>query len=72
MKKHTKSQCRYLRTKRAYFPDLSQTESWREGNSTTSQYWCLCTMSTAGPDSGLVAPEKCQRSRRCYKEVELL
>ncbi len=67
-----KSQCRHLRTKNTYVPDLDDVESWRTGDSSTQQYWCLCTMTTAGPDNGLVAPEECQVRRSCFVEVDLV
>ncbi|HEX9654614.1 MAG TPA: hypothetical protein VGA99_12970 [bacterium] len=67
-----KSHCRHLRTKMAYIPDVENSENWRTGESSTHQYWCLCTMTTCGPDSELVAPERCQRDRTCYREVDLV
>lgn len=67
-----KCQCRHLRTKNTYVPDFYNEESWRTGDSTTQQYWCLCTMTTAGPDNELVAPERCQLERSCFVEVELV
>ncbi|MFQ5605170.1 MAG: hypothetical protein ACE5HS_18040 [bacterium] len=71
--KHPKpSQCRHLRTKMTYVPDQENAENWRMVDSTTRQYWCLCTMSTAGPDNDLVTPEQCQSQRSCYKEVDLI
>jgi len=66
-----KSHCRYLRAKRAYIPGCEDPESWRSGDSSTQQYWCLRTMTTAGSDDDVVAPELCQPGRSCYKAVEL-
>ena len=65
------SQCRHLRTKKTYVPDFDAPESWRGSDSTTQQYWCLCTMTTAGPDDALVAPERCQPERECFLQGEL-
>ena len=70
MEFNKKSQCRYLRTKSVYVPDFDDMESWRTGDTTTQQYWCLRTMITAGPDNDLVAPEQCQPERSCYKEPD--
>ncbi|RMF69890.1 MAG: hypothetical protein D6743_01125 [Calditrichaeota bacterium] len=72
MEPSKKSFCRHLRTKVTYLPDFSDPDSWRTGESTTQQYWCLCTMTTAGPDNDLVAPESCQPTRACYEETEQL
>ncbi len=66
-----KSQCRFLRTKTSYTPDADHLESRRSGESATAQYWCLCTMMTAGPDNDMAAPEVCQTHRPCYHEIEL-
>lgn len=66
-----KSQCRHLRTKMSYIPEPDQMESWRNDDSTTAQYWCLCTMGVAGPDGQLVAPEMCRSERACFVTVDL-
>jgi hypothetical protein len=66
------SRCRFLRTKATYTPDADFSESWRNGNSSTAQYWCLCTMGSCGPDQDLVAPELCQIDRRCYRSADVL
>jgi hypothetical protein len=71
MTEEKKSQCRFLRTKTSYTPDADNLEFWRSGRSATAQYWCLCTMTTAGPDNDLVAPEVCQETRDCFQIIEL-
>ena len=65
------SQCKHLRTKHAYMPEPDNPEAWRSGESSTAQYWCLCTMNTAGPDHQFVAPEACHAQRSCFVSVEL-
>ncbi|MFQ5707077.1 MAG: hypothetical protein ACE5HO_06475 [bacterium] len=72
MNSEKKSQCRFLRSKKTYVPDLDHAESWRTADTTTQPYWCLRTMTTAGPDNQLVAPERCQKERTCYQEVDLV
>lgn len=72
MTNHKKSHCRHLRTKMTYIPDFADDDRWRTGESMTQQYWCLCTMSTAGPDDDFVAPEKCHSDRVCFKSVEIV
>jgi len=62
-----RSHCKFLRTKTAYVPETGDLDKWRDGESSTAQYWCLCTMGTAGPDNDLVAPDLCQQSRTCFQ-----
>jgi len=70
MKFDKRSHCKHLRSKKAYVPDCNDVESWRSAESSTQQFWCLCTMTTAGPDNKLVAPETCSQERACYENVE--
>ncbi len=72
MEKTVISHCRYLRTKMAYLADEEDSHMWRTNKSSTANYWCLCTMGAAGPDDNLVVPERCQASRSCYKEIDLV
>lgn len=65
------SHCRHLRTKTAYIPEADRPDVWRSGESSTAQYWCLCTMTTAGPDNQFVAPESCCSSRTCFVSIEV-
>jgi hypothetical protein len=66
MYKIKKSNCKHLRSKMSHIPDQNNSERWRSSDSKTAQYWCLKTMMSAGPDSGLVAPNECQEQRICY------
>jgi hypothetical protein len=59
------SVCRMLRTKMA-FGTIVGAEDWREGESTTAAYWCLCTMESAGPDDDFAHAKKCRDGRRCF------
>ncbi|MFQ5652464.1 MAG: hypothetical protein ACE5IY_21235 [bacterium] len=67
-----KERCRHLRTKQIHVPDFSDPGSWESGESTTQHYWCLCTMTTAGPDNDFVAPEKCQSKRSCFEQTDVV
>ena len=71
MENKSSSPCRHLRTKTAYMPEPDRPEAWRSGESSTAQYWCLCTMGTAGPDNQFVAPESCGKERSCFVSIEL-
>jgi hypothetical protein len=57
--------CRMLRTKMA-FGTIVGAPSFREGESTTAAYWCLCTMESAGPDDDFAHAKKCRDGRRCF------
>lgn len=70
--KEQKPRCKHLRTRMAYLPEIAGLEHWSTGESTIDQYWCLCTMTTAGPDDQYVAPEKCQPGRSCYEDADNL
>ncbi|MBL7995043.1 hypothetical protein JNM05_06680 [bacterium] len=71
MENTNQTQCRHLRTKTAYIPEADQPDAWRSGESSTAQYWCLCTMTTAGPDNQFAAPESCGHARSCFVSAEL-
>ncbi|HEX8523808.1 MAG TPA: hypothetical protein VF669_16245 [Tepidisphaeraceae bacterium] len=60
--------CKCLRTKTA-FGSFSETGKppWQSGESTTAVYWCLVTMSNAGPDDRFCHPHNCQEGRGCFR-----
>lgn len=58
--------CQMLRTKTA-FGTLVGGEAWQFGGSSTAVYWCLKTMTTAGPDENFAHPHACCAGRECYK-----
>ena len=66
MQKVIKSDCKYLKTKKSFMHSTEDPEKWRTNRSSTSQYWCVKTMSVSGPDDGQVQPEDCQEHRRCF------
>lgn len=69
MQKIIKSDCKYLKTKRAHIPDENNPEVWRTNTSVTGSYWCTKSMKTTGPDGILVTPEDCQENRSCFNSL---
>lgn len=61
--------CRRLRTKQA-FSQMADIEPWQTGSSTTAVYWCLHTMSPAGPDQAFVHPHQCCEGRSCFEPTK--
>ena len=72
MNKKEKIQCVNLRTKKLYVTNISQNENHGLNDSSTSQYWCLGTMTTVGPDNDFAAPERCAVHRSCFKQKDLI
>ena len=70
MNQQSKSNCKHLRTRMSYAPGMGGFGDWRSNDDMTHQYWCTCTMMTAGPDNEFVAPEVCQPERSCYRQSE--
>ena len=66
MQQIIKSDCKYLKTKKAFMHSIDGSDSWRTNKSNTSQYWCIKTMGVTGPDDQQVQPEGCQAHRRCF------
>ena len=58
--------CRHLRTKNWFAPDAFGQGDPRQSPS-TSQYWCLRTMRSDGPDGDLAVPESCTDERICFE-----
>jgi len=72
MNNKEKIQCSHLRTKKLYVTNSYENENHNINDSATSQYWCLSTMSTAGPDNGFAAPERCAAHRTCFKSKDII
>ena len=62
--------CQCLRTKNPYGTTPQDPDSWLPAFHASSSYWCLRTMSPAGPDDHFVHLSRCVPGRRCYKEPE--
>lgn len=58
--------CRHLRTKTWYVPD-SHAERDVSRSSATTQYWCLKTMRSDGPDGAPALAEDCTDERSCFE-----
>lgn len=58
--------CKYLRTK-AYFLEGPLDPSLQASDDVT-QYWCLHSMHSVGPDGEFVCPEDCSPHRSCFEE----
>lgn len=59
--------CSLLRTK-SPFGTYGSPNEWMNGNATTAVYWCLATMSSAGPDDHLAHPHEYGQGRGCYQK----
>jgi len=64
--------CAMLRTKTAFggYELDDQPADWQSGKSTTAVFWCLKTMTTAGPDDQFAHPSTCQAGRACFRSPE--
>jgi len=57
--------CDYLRAKVSNAPHGDKRALLALRNDATAVYWCLLTMSPAGPDDGLVHARRCGPGRVC-------
>lgn len=62
--------CRYLKTKNPFGTSAASHEEWDPTMKTTSSYWCVRTMSFAGPDDGFAHLTRCVSGRSCYQPPE--
>ncbi|KAA3610921.1 MAG: hypothetical protein DWQ05_20750 [Calditrichaeota bacterium] len=67
MENRIKSPCKHLRSKNIMVPDFSNAGEDYSIDPSVQHYWCLCTMTTAGPDNKLAVPEDCQTNRSCFE-----
>lgn len=58
--------CRLLRAKNGYGTMEGGENPWLLVDSSTSVYWCLCTMLAYGPDDGLAHSDLCRSARACF------
>ena len=60
--------CRFLRAKDSYGRLGGGSDNWLINDDSNMVCWCIRSAGgTAGPDNGLVTPERCVPGRRCYK-----
>jgi hypothetical protein len=62
--------CKSLRSKSSYGAFEDSDEDILELTGSTATYWCLKTMSKAGPDSHFVHRSNCQEGRTCWEPCE--
>jgi hypothetical protein len=62
--------CQLLRTKNPHGLSPQDHANWIPGVAAASPYWCLHTMSVAGPDEGYVHLARCVPGRACYQPPE--
>ena len=62
--------CLCLRTKNPYGTTPASYEDWHPTMHTTSTYWCINTMSFAGPDDHFAHLSRCVHGRACYQAPE--
>jgi hypothetical protein len=61
--------CKYLRAKTSGVHG-DPAALWAMRNDATATYWCLLTMSPAGPDDGLVHVCECGEERICCTPLD--
>ena len=59
--------CDSLRSKSSYGAFEDYSEEMHELVGSTTTYWCLKTMSKAGPDDHFVHRSVCNEGRRCFE-----
>ena len=64
------STCSCLRTKSSYAAFGEYQQDLEEIMGATSTFWCLKTMSKAGPDEHYVHASICREGRRCWENPE--
>jgi hypothetical protein len=62
--------CKSLRSKSSYGAFEHSDEEILELIGSTTTYWCLKTMSKAGPDNQIVHRSSCQGGRTCWEPCE--
>ena len=62
--------CKSLRSKSSYGVFETSDEELLELVGSTTTYWCLKTMSKAGPDNHFVHRSVCQEGRGCWESCE--
>ena len=62
--------CKSLRSKSSYGVFDDSDEEILQLTGSTATYWCLKTMSKAGPDSHFVHRSVCNEGRMCWESSE--
>lgn len=64
------TKCRCLRSKSSYAALGDYREDLEMVMGSTTTFWCLKTMSKAGPDEHYVHASTCHEGRRCWEAAE--
>ena len=67
MQKQKALSCKFFRIENSHSPGKSVSKYWKEEDESSKQYFCIHTMKSIGPDSGLVSPENCYKHRKCFE-----
>jgi hypothetical protein len=59
--------CQCLRTRTIYGNVADDFETWHDSVTSSASFWCLKTMSPAGPDEHFVHIGQCGPHRLCYE-----
>jgi hypothetical protein len=62
--------CQCLRTKNLHGTSAENYTNWHPSVAASSTFWCVRTMSFAGPDDNYAHPARCLSGRSCYKARE--
>lgn len=68
IKPDTTKYCRFLRAKNPYGRLEGGENPWLLADDSNTICWCIKSSGGAGPDNGLVAPDRCKPGRRCYEK----
>ncbi len=58
--------CKYLRARNPYGMMEGGENPWLLLDDANTISWCIASSGAAGPDNGLVGPEKCVAGRSCF------
>jgi hypothetical protein len=58
--------CRFLRAKTGYGTLEGGENPWLLLDTSTAVHWCLCTMTSCGPDDEFAHSDVCHEGRGCF------
>ena len=67
MQKQDNKQCKYFRIENSHVPGKDVSQHWPNDEHSSKQFYCIQTMTQAGPDTGLVSPKNCLEQRKCFE-----
>ena len=63
--------CKYLRARNPYGMMEGGDHPWLLLDDANTICWCIVSAGAAGPDNGLVSPNKCVEGRSCFVAAQL-